>query len=180
MSNADRMAIRAAEISDLAGMLDIINREIREGIAHFGVVEQTLEEIAAEHAARGPRPWLVAVLDGVVAGFARAGRWKPRQAYDWTVEVSVYLRPEFHRKGIGRRLYATLFDELEQAGFRRVIAGMTMPNPASQALHEAMGMRFVGEFERQGFKHGRWANVRYYQLDLPRGGDPDAQPTPID
>lgn len=179
MSATKPTTIRAAGASDLPGMLEIINREIREGTAHFGVVEQTLDEIAAEHAARGPRPWLIADTGGIVAGFARAGRWKPRQAYDWAVEVSVYLRPEFQGKGLGRRLYAALFDELERAGFRRVIAGMTMPNPASQALHEAMGMRFVGEFERQGFKHGRWANVRYYQLDLPRSGDPDAPPTPI-
>lgn len=170
------IAIRPATNADLPGMLAIINREIREGVAHFGTEDQTLAEIEAEHDARHGLPWLVADMGGVIAGFARAGRWKQRLAYSWTVEVSVYLAPEFQGKGLGKRLYETLFDELERLGYRRAIAGMTMPNDASRKLHESMGMRLVGEFERQGFKHGRWYNVRYYQLDLPRDGDADAPP----
>lgn len=175
--------IRPAEARDLGAILEIVNNEILHGVAHFGTEPQTMEDAAKDFEGAATHPWFVAEVGGEIAGFAKCGRWKARRAYDWAVEVSVYLRPAYHRRGLGRALYETLFDELERRGFRRVIAGMTMPNDASEGLHRAMGMRLVGTFERNGFKNGKWRDVRYYQMDLPRGGDPphdpEAPPAPI-
>lgn len=173
------MEIRPAESRDLPAILGIVNREILEGVAHFGTEALTPEDAARDFEGAVTHPWFVADENGTVTGFAKCGRWKARAAYDWAVEVSVYVEPSFHRRGLGLRLYEALFDELERRGFRRVIAGMTMPNDASEALHKKMGMRLVGTFERNGFKNGEWRGVRYYQMDLPRGGDVEAAPRPI-
>lgn len=172
MSETSTIKIRPARPEDLEAVRAIINREIAEGVAHFATEPQTAEEVAAEHeratTAEPAYPWFVAEVDGTVAGFARSGPWKPRQAYRWAVEISVYLAPAFQRKGLGRMLYTELFAELERLGYRRVIAGMTWPNPGSQRLHESFGMRLVGTFERIGFKNDQWHDTRYYQIDLPR------------
>ena len=107
-------------------------------------------------------PWLVAEADDAVVGYAYANRWRERSAYRFSVESTVYLA----QHASGRGLYQALFDELRQRDVHVVIGGITLPNPASVALHEKMGMRKVAEFPEVGFKQGQWLDVGYWQLNL--------------
>lgn len=122
-------------------------------------------------AAQRDHAWLVAERDGVVVGYAYATAWKSRPAYRWTCEVSVYVAADAHRGGVGRALYVALLDRLTQRGFRTVVAGMTLPNPASARLHAALGFSPSGMLTRVGWKHGRWHDVALLQRGL--GPEPD-------
>lgn len=120
-------------------------------------------------------PWLVAERDGEVAGYARAGRFKERAAYQWSVETSVYVRTTAHRSGLGRALYGVLFDLLVLQGLYRAYAGVTLPNPASVGLHESLGFTPVGVYRAAGYKFGAWHDVGWWERGLqPLVADPPA------
>ena len=120
-------------------------------------------------------PWLVAVDDsGAVVGYAYAGAHHDRPGYRWAVNISVYVAEAARSQGAGRRLYDELLNILRRQGFVNVYAGITLPNPASVALHEAIGMRQIGVYERVGFKLGAWHDVAWYGLRLT---DPDGVPS---
>ena len=110
--------------------------------------------------------WLVAERDGRVEGYAYGGRHRDRAAYDRTAEVSAYIDRSAQRRGIGRELYTALFHELRERGFRLLVAGITLPNEASVAIHEALGFEPVGVYKNVGFKNGQWWDVGWWQLDL--------------
>lgn len=111
-------------------------------------------------------PWLVVEQDRVVQGYACASRWKGRCSYRYSVETSIYLAPHATGRGTGRRLYGELLRQLRDRGMHVAIGGITLPNPASVALHEALGFRKVGHFAEVGFKFGQWLDVGYWQLTL--------------
>jgi phosphinothricin acetyltransferase len=128
---------------------------------------------------RPSHPWLVAERGGEVVGYAYAGRHKDRDAYAWSVDVSVYVRADAHRAGVGRGLYTALFAILALQGFRTAFAGATLPNPGSVGLHTAMGFQPVGVYEGVGYKLGRWHDVAWFTRPLlPREPDPPA-PLPV-
>jgi phosphinothricin acetyltransferase len=161
------MDIRLATEPDIAQVQEIQNHYIATTPIHFATAPVTIEEGLTEwRAARDKHPWLVAVEGGRVLGFARSSPWKTRAAYSWTVETAVYLRPEACGRGLGRALYDRLFAILRAQGYRTAIGGITQPNEASVRLHEAVGMRKCAEFERNGFKFGRWWTVSYWRMDL--------------
>jgi L-amino acid N-acyltransferase YncA len=110
--------------------------------------------------------WLVAERDGQVLGYAYGAPHRERAAYNWTVEVSAYVDQSAYRTGLGRRLYTELFERLRSMGFRLLVAGITLPNEASVAIHEAMGFEPVGVYRNIGFKNGEWWDVGWWQLDL--------------
>lgn len=121
--------------------------------------------------------FLVAEEDGEVVGYAYACRWAERAAYDWSVEVSVYVDGAHHGRGVGRTLYGELFDRLRAQGFRIAVAGVTLPNPASIGLHESMGFEPIGALRDIGWKEGAWHDVGYWQLYLqPDAEDPPSAP----
>ncbi len=111
-------------------------------------------------------PWLVIEEDSEVAGYAYATQWKARSAYRFTVEVTVYIAPHAQGKGYGRALYSELFKQLTLADVRSAIGVITLPNHASVALHEKLGMQKVAHFENVGFKFGEWLDVGYWQIQF--------------
>lgn len=119
-------------------------------------------------------PWLVdASKDGEVRGYAYASRHRERAAYRWSVDVTVYVHPDHRRQGVGRALYAMLFNLLRLQGFYAAHAGITLPNPSSVALHESLGFRPVGVYRAVGYKLGAWRDVGWWQLELrERNGEP--------
>jgi phosphinothricin acetyltransferase len=129
-----------------------------------------IERCSATHA------WLVCERDGEVAGYAYGAPLKDRAAYRWTVEVSVYVGEGFARQGVGRELYQALFELMRRQGLRRIVAGITLPNDASVALHEGLGFELIGAFKRVGWKQGAWRDVSWWQLDLPGGDAPPTEP----
>ena len=125
-------------------------------------------------------PWLVAEDDGgTVVGYAYAGTHHERPGYRWAVNISVYVADAAQGQGLGRRLYEELLAILQRQGFVNVYAGITLPNPASVALHEAIGMRRIGVYERVGFKLGAWHDVAWYGLRLTEPHGVPAEPIPL-
>ena len=106
-------------------------------------------------------------------GYAYGSRHRERAAYRWSADVSVYVRENARGKGVGRALYTSLFAILRSQGIHNILAGITLPNPASVALHEAMGLRPIGLYKSIGYKCGEWHDVGWWQLALGgRGGEP--------
>ena len=159
--------IRSATPGDAEQFCEIYNYYVRETTVTFEeepVSQATMEERMA--AVAGKLPWLAAEVDGTVAGYAYATTWKPRAAYRYTVECAIYLDPAFHGHGLGARLYGELIKDLRGRGVHCVIAGVSLPNPASDALHEKLGFEQAGRFREVGNKHGRWLDVGYWILLL--------------
>jgi phosphinothricin acetyltransferase len=127
-------------------------------------------------AAQRTHAWLVLEDDGRVVGYAYGIPWRPRAAYRWACEVSVYLERGRGRTGAGRALYAALLPRLAARGYRTALAGMTLPNDASVGLHRALGFEPVGTFRRVGYKHGAWHDVAWAQIMLAGGDEPPAEP----
>jgi len=124
-------------------------------------------------------PWLVCEHEGNVLGYAYAGPHERRVAYQWSVEVSVYIRADAHRRGVGRGIYRSLLSVLELQGFHRAYAGVTLPNPASVGLHEPIGFERLGVYRDVGYKFGDWHDVGWWQLSLKEKSGPPDPPTPI-
>jgi phosphinothricin acetyltransferase len=124
-------------------------------------------------------PWLVAEIAGQVAGYVYASQHRERAAYRWAVEVTAYIGANFQRRGLGRVLYTSLFDILREQNYYRAYAGITIPNPASVCLHEALGFELIGVYRSVGFKLGQWLDVGWWQLALqPPAADPP-EPKPF-
>jgi phosphinothricin acetyltransferase len=111
-------------------------------------------------------PWLVCEVDREVVGYAYASAHRSRQAYQWSVDVSVYVGSRLHRRGIGRALYLALFDLLRRQHFVNAYAGITLPNPSSVGLHTSLGFEPVGTYQSVGFKFNRWHDVLWLHLRL--------------
>ena len=109
-------------------------------------------------------PWLVKEENGRVWGYAYATKWKAREAYNRTVETSVYLDQEAMGKGIGTELYKRLLDKLQSDGYHSLLAGISMPNDSSIKLHEKLGFQKVGQLKEVGHKFNRWIDVGYWEL----------------
>lgn len=111
-------------------------------------------------------PWVVVEENSVIAGYAYASGYRERVAYQWSVECSVYIHDDFHRKGLARILYGALFAILSKQGFRNVYAVINLPNEKSVALHESMGFTYFATYEQVGYKLGQWKNVGWWRLIL--------------
>lgn len=169
------MTVRLAISDDLPAILAISNRAAAETAANFAVEPETLESWQRSFAETRDRyPWYVATDSetGTLTGFAKASPWKGRCAYDYTAEVTVYVVPAHHRRGIGRALYERLFATLRGQGYRTVLAGIALPNPASVRLHESFGLTHLGTLERVGWKFRAWHDVGMWQGLLGEAGDP--------
>jgi L-amino acid N-acyltransferase YncA len=167
------MLIRHADAARDAAACAAIYAPFVDGSAvSFEEVAPTPEQMADRIATYSERyQWLVADKDGAVAGFAYAGTHRARAAYRWSVEVSVYVHAEHRGQGVGRQLYETLFPLLSRQGLTLAVAGITLPNDASVALHEAVGFQPIGVYGAIGFKAGAWRDVSWWQRRLADPGD---------
>jgi phosphinothricin acetyltransferase len=174
------MIIRPADPDlDAPAVAAIYRPAIETTIASFEEPAPDAGAMAARMRATLERfPWLVATDGETAVGYAYAGPHAERAGYRWSVNVSAYVAPAFHGRGIGRRLYDELLPILRRQRFVNVYAGIALPNPASVALHEAIGMRRIGVYERVGFKFGAWHDVAWYGLRLtdPLGSPPEPIP----
>jgi L-amino acid N-acyltransferase YncA len=131
---------------------------------------ERIERVSATH------PWLVAERGGRVVGFAYAAPHRARPAYRWTAETSVYVAGGHQGNGVGRDLYEALLGLLRAQGMHVALAGITQPNPGSEALHRALGYEPVGTYRRIGYKAGAWRDVSWWQLVLSDGAAGDGPP----
>jgi len=174
------VVIRLAQASDAEAIHAIYAPVVRSTPISFELEPPPAEEMQRRmSAAIDELPWLVCELDGVIAGYAYARRHRERPAYQWSVESSVYVSAGSHRRGVGRGLYTSLFEVLALQGHRNVLAGITMPNPASEALHRRCGFTQVGVFPAVGFKFGRWHDVAWLHRPLRDQPAHAAPPQPL-
>ncbi|MCF6744226.1 N-acetyltransferase [Blastococcus sp. KM273128] len=170
--------IRDATPADAAACAAIYAPYVTGTAITFEAEAPTPEQMAGRMAAASrTHAWLVLEDDGAVVGYAYAGPYKERAAYRWSCEVSVYLAQGRGRRGGGRALYTALFERLAARGYRTAVAGMTLPNEPSEALHAAMGFEPIGTYRRIGWKHGRWRDVLWAQRPLGRYDDDPVEPT---
>lgn len=159
--------IRKSHASDAPFVAAIYNHYVTSSIVTFELEPVTDDEMRNRMDAIAINyPYLVYEEEGTVLGYAYATQWKVRQAYQYTVESSVYLHPEAKGKGIGSKLYARLLDELKAMSIHAVIGGISLPNEASIALHEKFGFEKIGQFRQVGRKFDQWIDVGYWELIL--------------
>lgn len=177
-----QVAVRQARPDDAADVAAIYAPWVEETRATLEVEAPSPSAVAERIVSTQPRwPWLVAVADGRVLGYAYGGAFRARPGYRWTVEVSAYVAAAAHGRGVGRRLYTALLGVLEAQGHRQAVAGIGLPNTASVAFHEAMGFRHVGTVHDVGRKFDDWQDVGWWQRSLGDGGTTDPrEPTSVD
>ncbi len=164
--------IRAAAAADLPAITEIYEHAVRYGTATFELIPPDLAEMTRRFDVLmdGGFPYLVAALEGLVVGYAYAGAYRPRPAYRFTVENSVYLQPAIHRRGIGLQLLQRLITESERRGYRQMIAVVgDSGNAGSIGVHTKCGFQMIGTHPKVGFKFGRWLDTVMMQRALGEG-----------
>ncbi|HYN45082.1 MAG TPA: GNAT family N-acetyltransferase [Allosphingosinicella sp.] len=175
------MRVRRATAADAAAIASIYAPYVAGSAISFETEPPGEAQMRARIEAGGDLyPWFVACADdGPALGYASACAFRARPAYRFTVETTVYVADGAHRRGIGTLLYGALLPLLEAQGFTQAIAAITLPNPASVAMHEALGFTKAGVYEKVGFKLGRWLSVGLWQRALaPISAEP-ADPRPL-
>ena len=172
-----QLCIRLVTVDDARAVQAIYAPAVRETAISFEYEVPSAAEMAEriQHYLL-QYPWLVLELDGILAGYAYASAHRARQAYQWSAEVSVYVHPDYQRRGVGRALYTSLFELLRLQGYYQAFAGITLPNPGSVGLHEALGFQPVGVFRAIGYKLDAWHDVGWWQLPLQILTDEPAPP----
>jgi phosphinothricin acetyltransferase len=175
------VVVRLADpAGDAPGVAAIYRPSVEAGLASFEEVAPGAEEMERRMRSTLERtPWLVAEDGQDLVGFAYAGPHRERAGYRWSVNVSVYVAEGRQGQGIGRALYDALLELLQEQGFVNAYAGITLPNPASLALHRAIGMQRVGVYRGVGHKFGAWHDVAWYWLRLREPSVPPAEPIPL-
>lgn len=169
--------IRAVALDDAAAIQAIYAPYVTETIISFEATPPNTDEIAARiQKVTSKYPWLVYVTEGtaetngnnapVIAGYVYASSHSERAAYQWSVDVSVYVHANYHRRNIGRGLYTALFEILRTQGFVNAYAGIALPNDGSVGIHESFGFELVGVYEKVGYKFGEWHDVGWWGLCL--------------
>lgn len=171
--------IRKIELADAGAVRDIYAPFVADSATSFEVeppdvatMEDRIRYLQDQY------PWLVFEANRRVLGYAYASSHRPRRAYQWSVEVSVYLHDSARQCGVGRALYLSLFEVLRRQGYVNAYAGITLPNPASVGLHESLGFTAIGVFSRIGFKFGQWHDVSWLQFRLLDTLEPVPNPLP--
>ncbi|MDG1324368.1 MAG: GNAT family N-acetyltransferase [Opitutales bacterium] len=162
--------IRRGRESDMPALRDIINYYITESVVTFEMVEMSLENRKTwftQFTEDGRYQLLVAELDGEVVGYAASLRFHLRPAYAPSVMTSIYLHPNHTGKGIGKKVYSALMDELEKVDeVHRAYGLVVLPNPGSEKLHENLGFQIAGLLHEGGYKFGKYHDVRMYEHRL--------------
>ncbi|MEO8843564.1 MAG: N-acetyltransferase family protein [Kofleriaceae bacterium] len=159
------MPIRATEEADFGVFTAITNDLIATTAIHFGYEPLGPNELRDVWSAqRDSFPWLTMTDDaGTILGYAKAGTWRERAAYQWTCETTIYLTAASRGQGHGRVLYTSLLDACVLRGFHSAIGGIALPNAASVRLHESLGFVAVGVVKAAGRKFERWHDVEFWQ-----------------
>jgi phosphinothricin acetyltransferase len=159
--------VRPGTLHDAQALLEIYRPYVERTTVSFELEAPTPAEFAARIEKALTRwSWLVAEHDGRCVGYAYGSSYRERAAYRWSTEVSAYVHPGHQGRGIGRLLYAQLFDALARRGYCSAYAGIALPNEASVAMHRAVGFEPIGVFRRAGRKFGRWHDVAWFQRAL--------------
>jgi L-amino acid N-acyltransferase YncA len=166
------LSIRPARPADIPAITRIYAHAVKHGTASFELEPPDEAEMARRQRTLldSGYPYIVAEIDGALVGYAYAGPFRPRPAYRFSVEDSIYIDPNAQRRGVGRVLLEHLIEECERRGFRQMIAVIgDSAQTASIELHRALGFRMIGAVENVGYKFGRWLDSVNMQRALGAG-----------
>lgn len=169
MNSTKPVSLRAATLDDIDNMTRIYAHHVRYGTGSFEEVPPDAQDMQARWQMResDSYPTLIAEIDDQVAGYAYAGNYKPRSAYRFTVEDSIYVDPDHTGQGVGKALLQGLIDICNRAGYQQMMAVIgDSANRSSIRLHESCGFQLIGTATGLGFKHGKWLDVVYMQRKL--------------
>ena len=164
--------IQLAEVGHIPQIVAIVNREAQRSTATAAFIDEPVERWASSYLTHHHRlPWLVSIDSDQAQGeqvmaFAKGSHYNPREGFQWSVELSIYVKPTYQGHGVARKLYTRLFHLLSVQGFHRVYARIALPNPASQGLHEHFGLTQTGLLPDFAWKFGRWYDVAIYTGSL--------------
>lgn len=159
--------IRLATEADSTSILEIYAPFIKDTVITFEYEVPTLSEFSKRMAdIQKKYPWLVCEVNDSIVGYAYASQFNERAAYDWSVDFSIYIKPEYHKKNIGKALYTALSQLLRLQGYCNAYAGVTLPNIKSESLHESFGFKPVGVYHNAGYKFGNWCDVKWFELKI--------------
>lgn len=175
------MRLRAATADDAAAIAEIYAPYVTQTAVSFETEPPDAAEMRRRiEAVLGTYPWLVGLDETqAIIGYAYATAFRPRPAYRYAVETSVYLRRDLHGRGFGRALYTPLLETLERQGFIQAIGAITLPNEASVRLHERLGFRRAGTYQGVGWKLGQWHDVGLWQRSLAPATNPPGEPLSV-
>ncbi len=174
------MKLRPVAPDDAPALAAIYAPYVTASAVSFEMAAPDADEMRSRIAAGGGLyPWLVAEEGGALLGYAYASAYRPRPAYRFTVETTVYMGGQAQRRGVGRTLYGALLETLEAQGFTQAIAAITLPNDASVRLHQALGFREAGVYRSVGYKLGEWRSVGLWQRALASMREPPQEPKPF-
>jgi L-amino acid N-acyltransferase YncA len=169
--------IRLANEKDAEGILAIYAPYIKNTSYTFETEIPSIESFAQRiNTYLINWPWLVCEVNGTIAGYAYATRYRERTAYQWCTESSVYIHNDHQRSGIARVLYTALFEILKKQGFRNVYAVINLPNDKSVKFHESCGFKYFVTYEKVGYKLGKWKDVGWWRLSINDYTDEPAAP----
>lgn len=172
--------IRLAKPSDAADIQQIYAPIVCQTHISFERSAPGVDEMAARISKTlAQYPWLVCEIGGRLAGYACASAFRARYAYQWTTETTMYVHPDFQRRGVSRALYCSLIAILRAQGYCNAVGVIALPNRASIRAHEAVGFRKIGVFENVGFKARHWRDTGWWQLELRPMPDAPQPPRPI-
>ncbi len=175
-----RIKLRFATEQDAGACAAIYRPYVEKTSVTFEYDPPGREEMARRMAAYGTQfPWIVAESGGQLVGYAYACAHHERAAYQWNADLAVYLREDIRAKGIGRRLYGCPLELLAMQGYCRAIGVVTCPNPASEALHKALGFSTVAVWPHAGYKLGEWHGVQWFTKELAPFTDHPRPPVPV-
>ena len=176
MQPFERLRLRFAEDLDAAAIQGIYAPYCEFSTVSFETKAPSVEDMGRRIRKISEQfPWIVGELDHHILGYAYGCQHRERAAYQWSVDSTVYVSPPAQRTGLGRGLYTSLFRILALQGYCKAYAGITLPNPASVGLHEALGFKPVGIYRGVGYKLGSWHDVGWWQLNLqPESDEPPA------
>ena len=161
------MQIRSCTPQDIPAICAIYNYYIEHTVITFEEIPVTVAQMQERiETIMQTYPWLVCEVEGEIAGYAYASKWKDRSAYKHTAEVTVYLHHEKTKGGIGSALYTELIAQLKQRGMHILLACIASPNAGSEKIHERFGFTKAAHFPEVGFKFNRWIDIGYWQKRL--------------
>ena len=169
--------IRIANEADAPSIIEIYSPFVLDTTITFETKVPSVSEMAHRiNSYLTLGPWLVSECDGQITGYAYASAHRSRTAYQWSIELSVYIHEDHRGKGLASRLYHCALEILHLQGYCTVLAGITQPNEPSNLFHQSIGFKLIGNYANVGYKHGGWCDVQWYELSLNRMNLP---PKPI-
>jgi phosphinothricin acetyltransferase len=174
------MIIRLALVNDTEQILSIYSPYVKKTVISFEYTVPSKEEMETRIRNISQRyPWIVLEENNEILGYAYASKHRERSAYRWSVDISIYVKEGYLGRGIGKALYTSLFEILKCQRYRNAYAGICLPNEKSVGIHEHFGFKKIAQYNKVGYKFGKWYDTGWWELFLQDHDSAPGEPVPI-